>query len=460
MRPVPSLPDPAHTVVLIVFAVVYLGMILGGLPRLHLDRTGVALLGAIALIGAGVMGVEDAARAVHLPTILLLFSFMVISAQMRLGGFYDAVTRWVGALPWHPAALLGLVVVIAAGLSAVFTNDIVCLAMAPVLVGVCLRRRLDPVPFLLGLACASNIGSAATLIGNPQNILIGEVLRMDFAAYTQLALVPVLLGCAVLWAWLAWPMRHAAARVVDGARAAVLEGGGAAPSPVAQPTDAALSSTPTPADAARPLATEAAEAGEATAFDRWQTTKGLAVVAVLMVVFLATGLPRDVAALVGAGVLLLSQRFHSSRVMGLVDWELLVLFMGLFVVNAALQQTGLAADAMAALQARGLDLREGAALFAGVLVLGNVVSNVPAVMLLLPAAQQAADPAQAGAILALASTLAGNLLLVGSIANLIVVDAARRAGIVIDWRQHARTGIPVTVLTLALAAGWLAMIGT
>ena len=454
MRPVPSLPDPAHTVVLIVFAVVYLGMILGGLPRLHLDRTGVALLGAIVLIGAGVMGVEDAARAVHLPTILLLFSFMVISAQMRLGGFYDAVTRWVGALPWHPAALLGLVVVIAAGLSAVFTNDIVCLAMAPVLVGVCLRRRLDPVPFLVGLACASNIGSAATLIGNPQNILIGEVLRMGFAAYTRLALVPVLLGCAVLWAWLAWPMRHAAARVV------VPEEGGAAPSPVARPPDAALPSTPTPADAARPLATEAAEAGEAAAFDRWQTTKGLAVVAVLMVVFLATGLPRDVAALVGAGVLLLSQRFHSSRVMGLVDWELLVLFMGLFVVNAALQQTGLAADAMAALQARGIDLREGAALFAGVLVLGNVVSNVPAVMLLLPAAQQAADPAQAGAALALASTLAGNLLLVGSIANLIVVDAARRAGIVIDWRQHARTGIPVTVLTLAVAAGWLAMIGT
>ncbi len=440
MGPVPSLPDPAHTVVLIVFAVVYLGMILGGLPRLHLDRTGVALLGAIALIGAGVMGVEDAARAVHLPTILLLFSFMVISAQMRLGGFYDAVTRGIGALPWHPAALLGLVVVIAAGLSAVFTNDIVCLAMAPVLVGVCLRRRLDPVPFLLGLACASNIGSAATLIGNPQNILIGEVLRMDFAAYTRLALVPVLLGCAVLWAWLAWPMRHAQTRPADRSRPAVPPGVAGAVSSAAP-------------------AAEAGEAGEAAAFDRWQTTKGLAVVAVLMVVFLGTDLPRDVAALVGAGMLLLSQRFHSSRVMGLVDWELLVLFMGLFVVNASLQQTGLAAQAMAALQVRGLDLREGAALFAGVLVLGNVVSNVPAVMLLLPAAQQAADPAQAGATLALASTLAGNLLLVGSIANLIVVDAARRAGIVIDWRQHARTGIPITVLTLALAAGWLALMG-
>ena len=410
-------PDRLHDAyVLAVFAIVYLGMILGGLPRLHLDRTGVALLGAIAIVGGGVMSPEDAAKSIHLPTILLLFSFMVISAQMRLGGFYSAVTRRIAALPVGPVALMGVVIGASAGLSAVFSNDIVCLAVAPVLAEACLRRRLDPVPFLLGLACASNIGSAATLIGNPQNMLIGEVLAMPFAGYAAQAIGPVLAGLAALWALLAWQMRRTP--------------------PVAEPDPAQL----------------AAIASEVPPFDRWQTAKGLAVALGLVGVFLLTDWPRDVAALVGAGVLLLSQRFHSSKVMGLIDWELLILFMGLFVVNHALQLTGLSAQAVAWLQAQGVHLTEPATLFAVTLGLSNLVSNVPAVMLLLPAAQ--GD--HVGPLLALVSTMAGNLLIVGSIANIIVVDAARRSGIVIDWRCHARTGVPVTLLTLAIVAGWQA----
>jgi Na+/H+ antiporter NhaD/arsenite permease-like protein len=399
--------------VLAVFVIVYLGMILGGLPKLHLDRTGVALLGAIAIVGGGVMTPEAAAQSIHLPTILLLFSFMVISAQMRLGGFYGAVTRRIAALPLGPTGLMGVVIAVAAALSAVFSNDIVCLAMAPMLAEACLRRRLDPVPFLLGLACASNIGSAATLIGNPQNMLIGEVLRLPFAGYAWQALPPVLGGLAALWALLAWSLRGGAAL------------GGDVP---------ALSIEAEPA------------------FDRWQTAKGLAVAAALVGIFLFSDWPRDVAALVGAGLLLLSQRFHSSRMMGLIDWELLILFMGLFVVNHALELTGVTAQALAWLVAQGVNLTEPLPLFVATLGLSNLVSNVPAVMLLLPAA----EGAHAGPTLALVSTMAGNLLIVGSIANIIVVDAARRAGIEIDWRRHARTGVPVTVVSLAITALWLA----
>jgi Na+/H+ antiporter NhaD/arsenite permease-like protein len=402
--------DPQTAAVVLIFLGVYLGMILGGLPWLRLDRTGIALLGAIAIVGLGELTVEQAAQGIHLPTILLLFSFMVLSAQMRLGGFYAAVTRRIAALPLAPAALLGVVIAVAGALSAVFSNDVVCLAVAPVLVHACLARRLDPVPFLLALACASNIGSAATLIGNPQNMLIGEVLKLPFAAYARDALPPVLLSLLLLWALLARSVRPAA-------------------------------------PGQRPLADD-----DAPAFDRWQTAKGLTVAAVLMGVFLFTDWPRDVAALVGAGVLLLSQRFHSSEVMGLIDWELLILFMGLFVVNHALQHTGVTAQTVAWLQAQGLSLGEPGPLFAGTLLLSNLVSNVPAVMLLLPVA----EGPQAGLTLALVSTLAGNLLIVGSIANIIVVDAARRQGVIIDWRRHARTGIPVTLLTLALTAGWLA----
>jgi Na+/H+ antiporter NhaD/arsenite permease-like protein len=169
----------------------YLGMILGGLPRLKLDRSGVALLGAIAMIGLGAISTEQATRAVDLPTILLLFSFMVVSAQMRLGGFYTAVTRRVVALPLGRKGLLGTLIGVAAALSAVFSNDIICLAMTPVVAQLCLLRRLNPLPFLVGLACAANICSAATLIGNPQNMLIGSVMHLPFGGYLRQAVLPV-----------------------------------------------------------------------------------------------------------------------------------------------------------------------------------------------------------------------------------------------------------------------------
>jgi Na+/H+ antiporter NhaD/arsenite permease-like protein len=180
--------------VVAICAAVYLGMILGGLPFLQLDRTGIAVLGAIALVGIGALSPEQAARSVHLPTLLLLFSFMVIAAQMRLGGFYDWVTRRLAALPFRPVTLLAAVIAAVALLSALFSNDVVCLAVAPALANACARRRLDPAPFLLALACSANVGSAATLIGNPQNMLIGQVLNLPFASYLLEASVPVLGG--------------------------------------------------------------------------------------------------------------------------------------------------------------------------------------------------------------------------------------------------------------------------
>ncbi|MFD2448553.1 SLC13 family permease [Vogesella fluminis] len=187
------------TTILIIFLIVYLGMILGGLPFLQLDRTGVALLGAIALISINALSLEEAVDAIHLPTVILLFSFMVISAQMRLGGFYDWITHKLAALSLSPPLLLAVLIATIAALSAVFSNDIVCLAIAPVLVDACKQRKLAPVPFLLALACAANIGSAATLIGNPQNMLIGQTLRLPFAGYFLDAALPVGLGLLITW---------------------------------------------------------------------------------------------------------------------------------------------------------------------------------------------------------------------------------------------------------------------
>jgi len=411
--------------VMLVFVLVYLGMILGGLPRLKLNRSGVALLGAIAVIGLGAVSTEEAARAVDLPTLLLLFSFMVVSAQMRLGGFYTAVTRRVAALPLGHTGLLGVLIFVAGALSAVFSNDIVCLAMTPVVAQLCWQRRLPPAPFLVGLACAANIGSAATLIGNPQNMLIGSLLHLPFGGYLRQAALPVLVSLLLLWLWLVWAPQGLT-------------------TPLAKPPEQARQ---TEANVAAPGLGPLQD----PPFDAWQTAKGLIVATALLVVFLFTDWPREVAALVGAGVLLLSRRLHSSHVMGFVDWELLVLFIGLFVVNHAFSGTGLAAQAAAALAAAGVHLSDAGPLLLAGAGLSNLVSNVPAVMLLLPHLRGM----NAGVMLALVSTFAGNLLLVGSIANLIVVDLAGKSGIDIDWRMHARLGIPVTLLTLAVV--WLAL---
>lgn len=405
--------------VIAIFFVVYLGMILGGLPFLQLDRTGVALLGAIALVSIGALSLDEAWGAIHAQTLILLFAFMVISAQLRLGGFYAWVTHRLGALPLSPPGLLAALIMVIAALSAVFSNDIICLAVAPVLVEVCLARRLKPVPFLLALASAANVGSAATLIGNPQNMLIGETLGLSFTGYMREAGAPVALGLVATWALIGWQMRgrwEAAA----GNRA-----------------DAQAHSS----------------GGTPTHFERWQSIKGLAVASVVFLLFLFTSLPRELVALVAAGLLMTSRKLHSYKMLGLVDWQLLVLFIGLFVVNHGIAKTGLPQDVIADLAAAGTDLTRPGTLFAAAFILSNVVSNVPAVMLLLPAATHDL----AGPVLALSSTLAGNLFIVGSIANIIVINAAQGRGIPIGWKEHARIGVPVTLATIVIAAGWLSL---
>ena len=398
--------------VLAIFAAVYLGMLLGEIPGLALDRAGVALLGAIALVATGRLTVGEAWAAVDVPTLALLLGLMIVSAQFRLGGFYDRVGGWLAAQERAPASLLAVLVGVVALLSAGVANAFVCLALAPNLVAGCTRRGLDPVPFLLALAAAANVGSAATLIGNPQNMLIGQTLRLSFRGYLLEAIVPVALGLSVVWAVVAWSYRGRWIRAVSLTR---LE-------------------------------------QRHRAFDRWQTGKGLVVLLALVGVFLFAPVPREAAALAAAGLLLLSRRVASRDILGQVDWPLLVLFVGLFVVNHALLESGMLGQALAGLRRTGVDLGRGSWLFAGTAVLSNLVSNVPAVMLLLPAAR---GHAQAGPILALASTLAGNFLVVGSIANIIVVDQAGLLGVRIRWRDHARIGVPVAVLTLALAAAWL-----
>jgi Na+/H+ antiporter NhaD/arsenite permease-like protein len=398
--------------VLAIFIGTYIGVAVGRIPWLVLDRTGIALLGAIAMVVSGALSLDRAAASIDTATILLLFGLMIVSAQLRLGGFY---TRVAGALAAHrvgPRTFLLNIMLVSALLSALLANDIVCLAFTPVLVVALHRMRRNPLPYLIGLAVASNIGSAATIIGNPQNMLIGQVGRLDFGRFLSWCGPPAL--AALLGAYLI------ICRFYRGAFDL-------------------------------PAASAAAEA-DWPAFDRWQTTKGLAAVAILVLLFF-TRLPREIAAIAVAGALLCSRRLKSRQIVELVDWYLIALFFALFVVIQAVADAGLPAAAMDALQARGVDLHNLFVLSAVATVMSNLFSNVPAVMLLTRFLDPG-DPFQ-WQVLAVSSTFAGNLITIGSIANLIVIEQARLYGVDLTFREHARVGVPVTLFSLAVLMAWI-----
>jgi len=415
-----------HLLCLAIFFVTYFGIAVGGLPGLTLDRTGVALLGAIAMVAAGVLPLEAGLRSIDAPTLLLLFGLMLVSAQLRLSGFYVRSAEALGRLAVHPRRFLSLLMLVSAGLSAVLVNDIVCFAFAPILAATVLRAGLNPMPYLIGLACASNIGSAATLIGNPQNMLIGQVARLPFGGFLAWCAVPVLVSLAAAYGVLLWTYRGRFRSVrppvpVSGANRGVGEG-----------------------------------SGDPRVENAWQTWKGLLVTVGVVALFF-TSLPRETVALAAGGVLLCSRRMEARRLLGLIDWSLILLFCGLFVVIAGVETTGLPERFLAWLTGHGVSLSDPYVLTGVGAALSNVVSNVPAVMLLirfLPGAS-----AESWYVLALASTFAGNLITIGSIANLIVIEQARGCGVVLTFREHARVGVPVTLLSLGATALWVAVVG-
>lgn len=400
----------------IIFFATYVGIALGRVPGLALDRTGVALLGAIAMIEISGLSLQNAASLIDLSTLVLLYALMVFSAQLRLGGFYSWVAQRLARLVAHPRRFLMWQMGVSAILSSVLANDIICLAFAPVIARACLQARVAPIPHLLGLAMAANIGSAATLIGNPQNMLIGQLGDLSFGAYLAWAIVPTVLSLTLAWSWLRWWYRS-------------------------------LLLNPAPAYALAPLSTDGQQA-----LDIWQTTKGLVLLGILVVLFFAD-VPRDKAALALAALLLMSRRMHTRTILGLIDWHLLTLFAALFVLVGIFRQTGMLDQGVSWLTAQGLDLHAPVALGAAAVVLSNLVSNVPATLLLAQFVAQ--THTEAWYVLAMASTFAGNLLLIGSIANLIVAEQVAPLGVRLGFGEYARAGIPVTVLSLGTLLAWL-----
>ena len=398
---------------LTLFLITYLGIALGKVPGLVIDRVGIALLSAIAMVGFGVISTQAAVQAIDLPTILLLYSLMIISAQLRLGGFYTWSASRILLLLTRPRQFLLVLMAVSAVLSALLANDIVCFAFTPVLAVALIRSGMNPLPFLLGLAISSNIGSAATIIGNPQNMLIGQVGQLAFGQFIIWCAPPALLSLLGSYLLLLWIYRDKMSL-------------GEASSTLADPD-----SWPD--------------------FNPWQSAKGIVAVVGLVALFF-TPIPREVSAIAIAGLLLCSRRMKTRDILGLVDWHLITLFCALFIVIHGISQAYDLNMVVGRLTAWGVDLGSSTMLTGLTVVLSNIFSNVPAVMLLIPFM----DPLnpQQWYTLALASTFAGNLFVLGSIANLIVIEQASRLGVVISFREHARVGVPVTLISLIVLVGW------
>ncbi|HTO81389.1 MAG TPA: SLC13 family permease [Methylomirabilota bacterium] len=399
-----------------IFILTYVGMAIGRIPGLRTDRAGLAAIAAILMIVVNGADLRRAVGWVDFPTLALLFGLMVLSGLFGMSGFYDYCAYRITHARGSPQRLLAATIIVCAALSAVLANDIVAFAVPPLLCLGLVARRLDPIPFLIGLAAASNVGSAATVIGNPQNILIGQVGHLDFWRFLAVCGIPALTGLGIIHAVICWQWRG------------------------------------------RWTLPEASEAGEATPprLHRWSLIKALAITAALLIAF-GVGAPRDLSALFAAAALFTSRRHETRALVGTVDWSLLILFGGLFIV------TGVFADLPDTQQLFRDLVRQGwlpdrlSVLAPLTLLLSNTIGNVPSDILLLQVWRQ--PPQEALYALALMSTLAGNLLLTGSLANLIVAERAATVGSRLPFLAHAKAGIPITILTSTVAGLWLWLTG-
>jgi Na+/H+ antiporter NhaD/arsenite permease-like protein len=420
----------AFRVTWVVFALTYAGLAWGKVPGLRTDRAGIAWAGAAVVLATGLLGFDKAVASIDFATLALLLGMMVLVGALRISGFFTRLAGWALARVRGPAGLLAATMALAGVLSAFLVNDVVCLALTPLVLHLARRLRLDPKPHLVGLALASNIGSVATLTGNPQNMIVGSLSRISYLRFAA-KLAPVAAsGLVVGFLVTAWVFRASLrTRLAEEPRL--------------------------PDYAAVPGAwgRYAPNAAEGEPPDTGLLLKGLAVTLGAVALFFA-GAPLEVVAL-GAAAIMLLGRVKPEAVYREVDWELLVMFAGLFVVVRSFE--------VHVVRAWGLDGCEWLTndpvghLSLVTAALSNLVSNVPAVLLFpkVIAAMPAGDQEVAWLAVAMSSTLAGNLTVLGSVANLIVLEGARREGTKVTLMEYCKAGIPVTLLTLALGVAWL-----
>ena len=408
------LPDARILAAYLIFTGSYIVFALGKFPGMRIDRPGAAIIGAVLMVAFGIVGAREALASIDFATVVLLFSMMLIVANLRLAGFFDGITEWI-IQRLDPHHLLPTVIFTSGLFSAFLVNDIVCLVMTPLTVRIARRLGLAPVPYVLGVATASNIGSTATITGNPQNMLIGSLSGIPYVEFMAYLGPAAIAGLLVNWGILHWLyLRGSGDRV-----------------PVAE----ALS-------------------GPGFQHERIRR-KPVVVLLIVLGGFLA-GVPAAMMAAIGAALLLITRTVEPRRVYDGVDWGLLVFFLGLFIIVGGAERAGLTDALLRPFSA--WDLHRIPVFVTVTTVLSNAVSNVPAVMLLRTLVPGFPDPQIGWLTLAMASTLAGNLTITGSVANIIVVERAAAEGVHIGFREYFRAGLPVTVATLAIGSAWLWLI--
>lgn len=394
-----------------IFAASYLALAIGKVPGLAIDRAGVALVGACLMVASGALPLQDAYHAIDLDTITLLLGMMIVVANLRLSGFFALATAWVARRAHRPLALLAAIVAVSGVFSAFLVNDAICLVLAPLVLDLTLALKRRPLPYLLAVAMASNVGSTATITGNPQNMLIGSFSRVPYAQFTAMLAPVAAIGLVLTLALISLTHR------------AEFRGG-------------EVMEVPTPRMHA----------------NRALILRSLAAVIAVIALFFAGQPPAKAAVIIGA-LLLLTRRVKSARIYAEIDWSLLLMFAGLFIIVAGAERQLLTPATIA--RVAGLHVTTVPILSVVTAALSNLVSNVPAVLVLRPFVGALPDQAKAWIVIAMASTLAGNFTVLGSIANLIVVEKAGRRGVVIGFWDYFRVGAPLTVLTILVGAIWL-----
>jgi Na+/H+ antiporter NhaD/arsenite permease-like protein len=388
-----------------IFLGTYLVLMIGRLPGLRVDRTGAAIIGASLMIGLNVLTLEEAYASINHDTIILLFGMMIVVANLRLSGFFAAISECIVRRTHYPLALLAGIVLVSGVFSAFFVNDTMCLVLTPLVLEVVLALRRNPVPYLLAVAMASNIGSVATITGNPQNMMIGAFsgipYRHFFGALAPVAAIGLIITFVLIAAIYHREFRRKEIVSFENRRVRVNQ------------------------------------------VLMWKSL----VVSGFMIVFFFVGWPVPKVAVVAGALLLITRRVKPEKVYHEIDFSLLVLFVGLFIVVAGIEKTSLPSQSFALASEYGLD-RPGVFSIVAVL-LSNLVSNVPAVLVFKPLIPHLAEPGRAWLILAMASTLAGNLTILGSVANLIVVQRAKRDAVISFW-EYFKVGLPLTIITVAI----------
>jgi Na+/H+ antiporter NhaD/arsenite permease-like protein len=396
-----------------IFVATYAFLAVGKIPVYHIDRAGAALLGGSLMVGVGVLSVEEAYAAIDLDTITLLLGMMIVVANLRVSGFFRLVNDWIATYVRHPLTLLVAIVLASGLLSAFLVNDTICLVMTPLALDLVMPLKRNPIPYLLAIATASNIGSVATITGNPQNIIIGSLSHIPYSAFAATLAPVAAIGLVITAVLIALVYRREFF------------------------TRERFEKSPLPAHYHGPL-----------------LLKTVAVLVVMVVLFFI-GQPVAKVAIVGGAFLLLTRRVKPEKIYREIDWPLLVMFVGLFIVIGGFEKTIITPEVAAVGR---LHLDNTAVLVGVTAVLSNVVSNVPAVLMLKPFIPTLGDPQRAWFLVAMAATLAGNFTLVGSVANLIVAQRAKARGVEIGFRTYFKVGGPLTVTTILVGMLWLASI--